>query len=212
MLACSRLATEGNFRMNQKDKRRLENELIVMGLPRLNDPNLIQAMADMVSNWHGDRHEFLRDLLNECDAEKRSEMYNAIAPKLNFKPLSLYQYEMQIAEQAGRMVSQRRMRVEGSAPRTVEIGGHKLAVVPKPLATGAVATLSCHRCNRKEHFKADTPAGAMIEGRKAGWVREPGVNKECCPECYAGVAQKTKIEKIVMRGEEITIVDRRTVN
>ena len=57
--------------VNQDAKRKLENELLVMGLARLDNPELIQQLADMVSNWKGDRHDFFRDLLNECEAEKR---------------------------------------------------------------------------------------------------------------------------------------------
>src|SRR5258708_32998443 len=166
--------------MEPKQKRRLENELVVMGLAGLNDPELIQQLADLVSAWPGDKHDYLRDLLNECDQDKRYEMYEAIAPKLKFKALAFEQYEAQIAAKAGSMVSQGRMRVEGSAPKPIEIGGSKLRAVPRELATSAVATLQCHVCSKVGKFLADTPAGAMIEGRKARWMRDPGVNKEMC--------------------------------
>src|SRR5258708_22094216 len=106
--------------MEPKDKRRLENELVVMGLAGLNDPELIQQLADLVSAWPGDKHDYMRDLLNECDADKRSEMYEALRPKLTFKALSLQQYEAQIALKAGAMVGQGRMRVEGQAPKPIE--------------------------------------------------------------------------------------------
>jgi hypothetical protein len=171
--------------MNPKDKRKLENELIVMGLAGLEDPDLIQQLADLVSAWPGDKHDYMRDLLNECEPDKRYELYHAIAPKLRFKALSLPQYEAQIALKAGAMVSQGRMRVEGDRPRSIEIAGHKLAVVAPKESTHAVATVRCHRCDNWGQFMADTPAGAMIEARKAGWTRDKALNKETCPECSA---------------------------
>lgn len=174
--------------MNAKDKRELETMLVAEGLPGLTDPDLIQAMADLVSNWPGDKHDYMRDLLNECDADKRYEMYQAIAPKLKFKALSFSQYEAQIAMRAGAMVSQGRARVEGTAPRTIEIGGHKLAMVERSEATACVATVKCHRCPKNEHFYAATPVAAMTLARKAGWTREAGVNKEVCPECSEALA------------------------
>src|SRR5579864_8651579 len=192
--------------MNAKEKRQLENQLMAMGLKDLTDPELIGQLADLVSSWPGDKHDFLRDLLNECDAAQRYEMYNAIAPKLRFKPLSFSQYESQIALRAGEMVSQGRARVEGSAPRAIEIGGHKLAVVSKREASGAVATVRCHRCEKCEQFLADTPAGAMIEARKAGWVREKGLNKEVCPDC--AVALAATVVRLSNK-ETLAIYDRR---
>jgi hypothetical protein len=175
--------------VDQKDKRKLENELTVMGLAGLDDPELIEQMAVLVSNWPGDKHEYMRDLLNECDPEKRYEMYHAIAPKLRgFKPLSFPQYEAQIALKAGQMVSQGRMRVEGNRPKPIEVGGTKLAVVSEAEATHAVVTLRCRRCEAGDRFLGETPVDAMYNARKAGWTREPGVNKEICPECTAALA------------------------
>jgi hypothetical protein len=193
--------------MDPKDKRKLENELMVMGLAGLNDPDLIQQLADLVSDWPGDKHDYFADLLNECDPDKRYEMYESFRPKLTFRPLSFSQYEAQIALKAGAMVSQGRMRVEGQAPKAIEIGGTKLRVVPKHQATGAVATVKCHRCPKVDKFLADSPAGAMIEARKAGWTREKGVNKETCPECSEAVA--ASVVRLSNK-ENLAIYDRRT--
>lgn len=194
--------------MDQKDKRKLENELLVMGLARLDEPELIEQLATLVSDWPGDKHDFLEGLLNECESENRQEMYNAIAPKLKFKALSLSQYEAHIALKAGELVSQGRMRVEGNAPRAIEVGGYKLAVVPKHQATGAVATVRCHRCPKAEKFLADTPVSAMIKARAAGWTRENGVNKETCPKCSELLAA-TFVR--LSSGENLAVYDRRLV-
>lgn len=196
--------------MDQREKRQLENQLLVMGLKGLNDPDLIQQLAELISAWPGDKHDFLRDLLNECDPDKRYEMYHAIAPKLKFKPLSLPQYEAQIAEKAGAMVSQRRMRVEGDRPKPIEVGDKLAEITAKELANAALASLTCHRCGRFEKYLGETPVSAMLEARKAGWIREPGINKECCAQC---AAQLAAAEQITLSSQEALIVtDRRRVN
>lgn len=172
--------------MNQHDKRKLDNELMVMGLAGLEDPQLITQMAYLVSSWPGDKHDFIRDLLNECEPEKRYEMFHAIAPKLNFKTLSFSWYEAQIGLRAAEMVSQGRLLVTGDAPKPIEIGERKFREVSRQDATGAVATLTCHHCHKVEQFLAETPVGAMTEARNAGWVRKQPINKEVCMECFFG--------------------------
>lgn len=169
--------------MDQAQKRKLENELLVMGLKSLKDPDLVQQLADMVSAWHGDKHEFLRDLLNECDGDMRNEMYQAIAPKLKFKALTFGEYEARIAEKAGQMISQRRMRVEGDRPKPIEVGDHTYLPVPEEYASHAIATMRCHACLKSEQFVEITPVAAMLAARAAGWKRDMAIGKECCPEC-----------------------------
>jgi hypothetical protein len=169
--------------MDQHEKRKLENELMVMGLAQLNDPALIQQLAMLVNAWPEDRHEYLMSLLNECEPAQRSEMYNAITPYLHFKPWSLDTYLMRNAEKAGAMISQNRLRVEGEAPKPITVGGVDYAAVPLRDATHAIATVRCHVCNKVEKFLADTPAGAMIAARKDGWQRDKSVNKEICAIC-----------------------------
>ena len=156
--------------MDDREKRQLENMLLREGLAGLSDPDLIQQLANLVSNWQGDRHEFLQDLINQCDADKRHEMYQAIVPKLRFKALPLSTYESRIAMRASEMVSHGKMRVEGRRPMPLEV-------------MAAIATLTCYQCKKMEQYASDTPAGAMIMARKYGWVREKGVNKEVCRAC-----------------------------
>lgn len=196
--------------MDAKEKRRVENQLMVFGLAGLHDPDLIQQLADLVSCWPGDKHDYLVDLFSECEPAERYEMYEALRPKLKFKALAFSQYEAQIALKAGAMISQGRMRVEGQRPKPIEIGGSKLRVVPKALATGAVATVKCHRCPKTDQFLADSPAGAMIAARAAGWVRDKALNKETCPEC----AEKGAAAEIIAlsRSESLVVTDRRGVN
>lgn len=190
--------------MDAKEKHQLETELVKMGLSGLSQsgdpsPELVRELAAIVNQWqsapnrHGewiDRHKFLRDLLAECDEAERGAMYSAIIPHLNFLPLPLSSYETMMTERMARLVSKGAARVEGQAPKPIEIGGKKYVEAAAWAATHAVATLHCQRCWKKKRFIADTPAGAMIAARKAGWARFP--DKETCPNC---------IKKLVAEGK-----------
>lgn len=189
--------------MDAKEKRRVETELVRMGLAGLSadgapSGELVQQLAAIVNSWQTaptrlgeyiDKHKFLRDLLNECEPAERSAMYDAIKPHLTFKVHPLSHYESMIALKAGEMVSQHRMRVEGERPQPITVGGNKYVVASKARATNVVATFTCYRCRRFDKFVAETPVGAMTEGRKAGWTREKGVNKEICPACTIALAE-----------------------
>lgn len=210
--------------MDPKEKRNLETSLMQMGLAGLSadgspSGELVQEIANIVNSWQGyenrlgewiDKHKFLRDLLNECEAASRQEMYTAIVPKLTFKALPLADYESMIALKAGALVSQRRARVTGDAPRPLEVGGNKYAAAPKHVATNVVATLSCWKCGKSEQFVEPTPAGAMIAGRKAGWVRDKAINKETCAGCAAELAQEEIV--VLERNKVLIINDKRRVN
>ena len=93
--------------MDQAEKRQLENELTVMGLPGLDSPELIQAMADIVNGfpYPAERAAFFCDLLNECEGARRREMYEAMRPRLSFDVPSLFECEARIAEKAERLIT-----------------------------------------------------------------------------------------------------------
>jgi hypothetical protein len=206
--------------LNSKEKRQLETELVKMGLAGLASngdpsPELVQQIAAIVNNWPGatnrhgewiDKHKYLRDLFGECDQADRSDMYMALVPHLKFKVKSLSHYETMLAERIGNLVSKRAASVTGDKPKPIEVGNSKYAAAPKAIATHAIATLRCHRCPKTEQFVADTPAGAMIAARTAGWTREAGINKEACPDCSTAVAE-TVIR--LSRTETLAVYDRR---
>lgn len=162
--------------MNQDEGRKLDNMLISMGLSGLEDPALMQRLAQLISEWPGDKDQFFQDLLGECDATKRAEMYNAMAPRLTFKPRSIIEYETSIQMRANEMISHGRMRVEGRSPRPINVGNQNDKLQ-------ASATLCCYHCKRRSKFCEETPVGAIIKARKAGWVRTAGFDIETCPKC-----------------------------
>lgn len=182
--------------MDATEKRNLETELLKMGLAGLNangeaSSELIQQIAFMVNNWKGmtsprygewiDQHKFLRDLFAQCNQEDRSEMYAAIVPHLTFTALPLARYEAMMAERMHRLVSKGAARVEGKAPRPIQLGRKKYRRVSASEATQAIATILCQFCGKTKRFLGDTPVGALIAARKCGWARMP--EKWTCPIC-----------------------------
>jgi hypothetical protein len=73
--------------MNATEKRQLDNELMRMGLGKLNDPNLILQIAMLCQG-----HEHLMEMIQACDVDKRTEMYEAMRSHLRFEALPLDQY------------------------------------------------------------------------------------------------------------------------
>jgi hypothetical protein len=155
--------------MNPDEKRQLENELTVMGLPGLDDPALIQTMADVVNGYPvpGERAEFFCELLNECEGARRREMYEALRPRLSFPVPSLDACEARIAARAERMI---RPRGLPGSPK-----------VEHPL--DVVAQLTCGGCQLTEEYSGLTVADAMGAARKAGWGRGAKPGLEYCTSC-----------------------------
>lgn len=187
--------------MDAKEKRHMETHLLRLGLAGLDEsgnatPELIQQIAGIVNGWQAspnrqgewiDQHKFLRDLLAECDASSRGEMYTAITPHLNFAVLPLASYETMLTERMENLISKGAARQEGKAPHPIDVGGKKyVRVGSEAFATHALATLSCQRCSNQKNFLGDTPTGALIKARDSGWKRMP--DKWTCPKCVKKIA------------------------
>ena len=155
--------------MNQDEKRKIENELTVMGLPGLDDPNLVQVMADIVNGYPipGERPEFFCELLNECEGPRRREMYEALRPRLSFDVPTLDQCEARIAARAERLI------------RPKGLPGEKPAASPMELTV----EIACGGCRKVEEFAGRTLADVMGNARRAGWGRGPKRGLEYCAEC-----------------------------
>ena len=155
--------------MNANEKRQLENELTVMGLPGLDDPNLVQTMADIVSGYPmpSERVDFFCDLLNECEGARRREMYEAMRPRLSFDVPSLDVCEARIAAKAERIIRPKGLPTESKDDGVVE----------------KTIVLQCRGCGKIEEFAEVTTAGAMMLAKKTGWGRGPLPGKEYCAEC-----------------------------
>src|SRR5487761_1467237 len=126
--------------MDQETKRQLESELTVMGLPGLDDPALVQCMADVVNGYPipAERADFFCDLLNECEGPRRREMYEAMRSRLHFPVPSLDACEARIAAKAERLI------------RPNKLPGRR---APKELqAASRVVVMECEMCGNAEPF------------------------------------------------------------
>src|SRR6185312_2125026 len=109
--------------MNQDEKRQLENKLIAMGLSGAKDPDIIPVFVAIIQDFPGDQHWFFKGLLNECDANKRRDMYDSLKANFtSFKPKPFESYMSEINEDAMRMISHGVMRVEGRRPDAIQVG------------------------------------------------------------------------------------------
>jgi len=163
--------------MNQDEKRQMENQLIVMGLKRLTDPMLVQQIALLIPD-----HDVYLGMLNECDQEKRYDMYHALKPWLRFEPWPLEKYLIALKERADAIASR-------NAP--IEIGERKYQQVAPQDATGVVIDLRCSCGNTASYF-GETPLCAVILARQDGWVRDKALGKEVCPKCPSEDRAKRK--------------------
>jgi len=164
--------------MNQDEKRQMENQLIVMGLKRLTDPMLVQQIALLIPD-----HDVYLGMLNECDQEKRYDMYHALKPWLRFEPWPLEKYLIALKERADAIASR-------NAP--IEIGEHKYQQVAPQDATGVVIDLKCS-CGKTASYFGETPLCAVILARQDGWVRDKALSKEVCPKCPSEDRSKRKM-------------------
>ena len=159
--------------MNSDAKRKLENQLMVMGLGGLSDPNLIQQFA-MIINMYGEKlgghHAFFGKMLASCDPDKRTAMYEALRPHLMFDPKPLDSYIADIKEQASRNIP-------------IVVGQEQFEQVDQPDATGAIAEFNCYRCTAFNRYLGETFVDAVVMGRNEGWVRDLVRQKEVCPKC-----------------------------
>jgi len=166
--------------MNAEERRKMETDLIKSGFSGLNDPELIPAMATLITN-----HEILRALLNDCSRAERGQMLEALRPHLPFEAREVEYYEERTAEKFRDWENERNKIIAGDQQfeRTL-----------RELATHAVVKLKCYKCTKESrNYAGDTPLGAVISARQDGWVREKETNKEVCPKCPC--ADRSKKQK-----------------
>jgi hypothetical protein len=183
--------------VEQDKKRRLETNLMRTGLAAIKEQGalsgeFVQVVADIVNSWQGSydrlgewigQHEFVRDLLNECNVSDRGEMYNCVIPKLKFKPKSLIEYETMIAQKVDRFASRRKVRITGEREKPIQVGDQKITLAKPGEGNLGWCMLQCHQCVRIEKYLGATPVDAMYKARNAGWRRNVTLEHELCPDC-----------------------------
>jgi hypothetical protein len=135
---------------------------------------LVSQMAAIINRWGG--HDFFEAMLGECEASKRTEMYEALRPYLTFTPLPLDEYISHIKERAGNIES----HVE-----PYQVGNKMYVDAPELVADGVIAKFTCYKCTKQQEFFGNTPVEAAVAARAHGWVRDLVRQKEICPDCPA---------------------------
>lgn len=164
------------------EKARINRVLNAAGLASLADPNLMAQLGYLVED-----HEHFRQLITKCQPAERSNMYNALAPNLRFRPKPLDVY---IAE-TGQIAEVRQLptldpqtgALKPFRPPELEIAQKAIGEVT---AAGHL-TLHCRKCTRTETFPGTDLADAIRKAREAGWTYNEvtGDGKEICPKCPA---------------------------
>lgn len=169
--------------MDIEGRRKLENQLIVMGLNRLEDPELIPELAKLINTHPGftNSHAFYLGMLNECNQEKRRKMYDALRPLLTFDVWPLEKYVMLLKQHAGNVESHGHPYKVSDEP--VKFGGNEFREVMPDAAEACLLKLTCYKCTGTEEFYGLTPVQAITVARDTGWVRDLAAQKEICPKC-----------------------------
>ena len=81
--------------MNRALRRRINQTLGEHGLGQLDHPGLVNQLAYFVRD-----HEHFRSLLVACEPDKRTGMFDAMAPNLRFQARTLEQYLMEARQDA----------------------------------------------------------------------------------------------------------------
>jgi hypothetical protein len=177
--------------MQDDARRKLENQLMVMGLNRLDDPALIPVLANIINSYPGfsNPHAFYLGLLNECDQQNRYEMYEALKPHLKFKVWPLDKYIQMLKEHASHVETHGhpyKVRDDAEVSKEpIKFGGKEFEQVSAADSDGCILGLTCYKCTRTEEFWGVTAVEAAMVARSVGWVRDLEKQKEICPDCPA---------------------------
>lgn len=171
--------------MRDDERRKLENQLVVMGLSGLNSPDLVVQMANLINNHPGftNSHAFYLGFINGCPQEKRTEMYEALRPHLKFDVWPLEKYISLLKEHASNVESYYDPVKVGTEP--IRFNGQDLQEVGSKDADACLLKLTCYKCTKSAEFYGQTVVTAITVARADGWKRDLAEQKEVCPDCAA---------------------------
>ena len=172
--------------MRDEERRKLENQLMVMGLPGLDSADLVVQMANVINAHPGftNSHSFYLGMLNGCPGAKRREMYDALLPHLKFKVWPLDKYEQKLKEHAANVESYYDpVKIRTDEP--IKFGGKEFQHVRPEDAEGVIVKVTCYKCTAEAEFYGITPVEAITVARGDGWKRDLAEQKEICPKCAA---------------------------
>jgi hypothetical protein len=166
--------------MLSDERRKMENQLMVMGLKGLNDPELVIQMARIINDHPGftNPHSFYLGMLGECPQEQRTQMYEALRPHLKFDVWPLEAYMRLLKEHASNVASH-------YDPVKISFADQEFKEVGREEADGVLVKVTCYKCTAFAEFYGDTVVTAITIARSDGWMRDIAEQKEVCPKCAA---------------------------
>lgn len=148
------------------------------------DLDIGQAIAQLASTIRD--HAHMQRLVTETSPEMRQSFYDSVRPNLKFraKPLDVYIADaQQMAEREKLPTLQPDGTLKEFRPASDVIS------VEKAMAAAIAArnlTLTCAKCTKEETFYCvgnETPVAVIMKARRIGWVYNPIMKTERCPEC-----------------------------
>ena len=165
------------------DNRRTINRFLGnRGLATLDNPaGLCMQIGFLVED-----EEHFMQLLNRCEPQHRTEMYESLKPHLRFQPRPL---DVLIAELGMQAEIEKLPTVDADgkfhAYRTPEIQTTVERVVEEEISQHHL-TLTCRKCTKQAAFHGGRRIDAIWKAREAGWTYDSANGgSEICPDCPA---------------------------
>lgn len=168
------------------------------GLPGLDaGAGLMSALGFLVED-----HDHFRNLVERCEPEERSSMYDSLKPYVRFQlhPLEWYvarSKEMADKEKLPTVAPDGSLTWPTDQPIPQVVTEEYAAQLcdqamaqeaVNQLFASEVLTLTCRSCTKQAQFTGDTVNDCVVNARLEGWVHYTnanGVKVEICPECPA---------------------------
>lgn len=159
--------------MKQQESNVINRVLKARGMPTLDQPGVIAALAYQVED-----HLHFTELLRACEPTLRRDMYEAMRPYLRFPANPLEDYIIAAKEHAAAA----ELPVMDEKGFLHAYSGVTVIEVPE-----VELLAQCSRCDKGAIFLGARKADAIHNMRSAGWVRDELDGTTICPECLEEV-------------------------
>lgn len=131
-------------------------------------------------------HEHFQRLITEAEPSFRQSFYDSVRPHLKFraKPLDVYIADAQQMAEREKLPT---LMPDGTLREFRPASD--VESVQKAMAASIASrhfVLTCSKCTKQETFYAvglETPVAVIMKARKVGWMYDPVLKNETCPNC-----------------------------
>lgn len=161
-----------------KERAAIERILQAWGLPALDQPGVLAAMAALIED-----HRHFMEILRACEPDLRRECYEALRPYLRFTPKTLDEYVAMSAQSA-----------EAAQLPTLDPAGGLRPFAPPVIEMPVLEAelwLRCRQCGGEAVYFGERMADAIAQARHAGWAYDEFLTRHYCPECLDAMDEET---------------------